>query len=99
MPLKHMEKVSMIEKWVSYELSPENLGYYLSSHSLTDLLKELGWKILPHPPYSPGLVASDFNLLQGLQNHFDGLRLTRLTTRLDFIFQFKIYRILQARHL
>ncbi|XP_029653867.1 histone-lysine N-methyltransferase SETMAR-like [Octopus sinensis] len=44
------------------------------------LLEELGWEILSHPPYSPDLAPSDYHLFRGLQNYFDGLRLTREET-------------------
>ena len=35
-------------------------------------LLELNWDVLPHPPYSPDLVPSDFYLFQRLEKFFDG---------------------------
>ena len=32
-------------------------------------LLELGWEILPHPPYSPDLAPSDYQLFRSLHNH------------------------------
>ena len=31
-------------------------------------LLELGWDVLPHPPYSPDLAPSDFHMFHALQN-------------------------------
>ena len=31
-------------------------------------LLELGWKVMPHSPYSPDLAPSDYHLLRSLQN-------------------------------
>ena len=36
---------------------------------IKDKIKELGWKTLFHPPYSPNLAPSDYHLFQSLQHH------------------------------
>lgn len=35
-------------------------------------IAELGWEILPHPPYSPDMAPSDYHLFLSLQNHLQG---------------------------
>ncbi|KAG5305532.1 SETMR methyltransferase, partial [Acromyrmex insinuator] len=34
-------------------------------------LRELGWEVLMHPPYSPDLAPSDYHLFRSLQNSLD----------------------------
>ena len=36
-------------------------------------LLELGWEVMPHPPYSPDPVPSDYQLFRSLQNHMNGM--------------------------
>ncbi|KAG6799391.1 transposase [Apis mellifera caucasica] len=35
-------------------------------------LLELGWDVLPHPPYSPDFAPSDYFLFRSLQNSLNG---------------------------
>ena len=35
-------------------------------------LKQFGWEVLPHPPYSPDIAPSDYYLFRSLQNFLNG---------------------------
>jgi histone-lysine N-methyltransferase SETMAR len=35
-------------------------------------IKEFGWELLPHPPYSADIAASDYHLFRSLQHFLDG---------------------------
>ncbi|XP_054152815.1 histone-lysine N-methyltransferase SETMAR-like [Oppia nitens] len=37
-----------------------------------NLLKDFGWKIIPHPPYSPDIAPSDYYLFRSMQHFLDG---------------------------
>ena len=49
----------------------DNARPHTSLVTLQKLL-ELGWDVLPHPPYSPDLVLSDYFLFRSLQNSLNG---------------------------
>nr|XP_033330636.1 histone-lysine N-methyltransferase SETMAR-like [Megalopta genalis] len=38
-------------------------------------LREFGWKILMHPPYSPNIAPSDYHLFRSLQYSLNGIKL------------------------
>jgi [histone H3]-lysine36 N-dimethyltransferase SETMAR len=35
-------------------------------------VKELGWDVVPHPPYSPDLAPTDYHLFRSLSAHLEG---------------------------
>jgi len=37
-------------------------------------LRELGWEVLMHPPYSPDIAPSDYHLFRSLQNSLNGVK-------------------------
>jgi len=38
-------------------------------------LRELGWEVLMHLPYSPDIAPLDYHLFRSLQNSFNGVKL------------------------
>jgi histone-lysine N-methyltransferase SETMAR len=40
-----------------------------------EAITKLGWTVLPHPPYSPDLVPSDFHFFGALKDAIRGKRL------------------------
>ncbi|KAK6763889.1 hypothetical protein RB195_024284 [Necator americanus] len=45
-----------------------------SAKKTSQEILELGWEVLPHPPYSPDLAPSDYHLSQSLQHHLEEKR-------------------------
>ena len=43
-----------------------------TAHRTTCTLQQLGWEVLPHPPYSPDLDPSDFHLFGPLKEFLGG---------------------------
>lgn len=57
-----------------------------------DLLKTLGWQVLPHPPYSPDVAPSDYYLFKHLKNELKGKKFDSkeaLITHVDNFFAMK----------
>jgi transposase len=38
------------------------------AHLILGKIENFGWKVLPHPPYSPDLALSDYRLFWTLEN-------------------------------
>ena len=43
-----------------------------TAHYTTCTLQQLGWEVLPHPPYSPDLALSDFHVFRPLKEFLGG---------------------------
>ncbi|KAG5308006.1 SETMR methyltransferase, partial [Acromyrmex insinuator] len=51
-------------------------------------LRELGWEVLMHPPYSPDIAPSDYHLFRSLQNSLNGVKLASKETCENHLKQF-----------
>lgn len=58
------------------------------SLSTRQKLLELGWDVLPHPPYSPDIAPSDYHLFRSLQNALNGKSFDSLDTLKHYLDQF-----------
>lgn len=43
-----------------------------TAKSTIEKIASLGWKLVPHPPYSPDIAPCDFYLFRSLQSDLDG---------------------------
>ena len=43
-----------------------------SANLTKSTIQELGWTVIPHPPYWPNLTLSDFHLFRSLSNNLQG---------------------------
>jgi histone-lysine N-methyltransferase SETMAR len=56
----------------------DNARPHTAKHTL-DIISDLGWQILPHPPYSPDLSPCDFFLFSHMKNSIRGRRFASTT--------------------
>jgi histone-lysine N-methyltransferase SETMAR len=45
-----------------------------TARATLEIIQDLQWKLLEHPPYSPGLAPSDFHFFGPLKNDVGGKR-------------------------
>ena len=64
-------KAARIDKSKKYCIQYDNARPHTSLVTRQKLL-ELGWDVLPYPPYSPDLAPSDYFLFRSLQNSLNG---------------------------
>lgn len=55
-------------------------------------LLELGWDVLPHPPYSPDVAPSDYHLFRSLQNFLNCKNFTSLNDLKNHLEQFFVQK-------
>ena len=65
------------EKWPELATRKGVIFHQYNARQHTSLvtrkqLLELGWEVMPHPPYSLHLAPSDYQLFRSLQNHLNG---------------------------
>ena len=76
-------KSGIAVSWISYGkqfrlcvLQKVHLLHDNARPHIAKLVKEkpetFGWKIIPHPPYSPDIAPTDFHLFRSMQNLLDG---------------------------
>uniref|UniRef100_A0A914HU04 Histone-lysine N-methyltransferase SETMAR n=1 Tax=Globodera rostochiensis TaxID=31243 RepID=A0A914HU04_GLORO len=51
-------------------------------------LQELGWEVLPHPPYSPDVTPSDYHLFSSLSNALSGVTLENAAALQNWVDEF-----------
>jgi len=52
-------------------------------------LREFGWEVLMHPPYSPDIASSDYHLFMSLQNSLNDVKLASCENHLKQFFDQK----------
>uniref|UniRef100_A0A914GXE4 Histone-lysine N-methyltransferase SETMAR n=1 Tax=Globodera rostochiensis TaxID=31243 RepID=A0A914GXE4_GLORO len=51
-------------------------------------LQELGWEVLPNPPYSPDVAPSDYHLFRSLSNALSGVTLENAAALQNWLDEF-----------
>ncbi|EZA51242.1 Histone-lysine N-methyltransferase SETMAR, partial [Ooceraea biroi] len=78
--LKRLGFVSKLDIWVPHNLKEIDLIRRITicdslphTSLVTRQLLQLGWDVLPHPPYSSDLAPSDYHLFRSLQNSLNNV--------------------------
>lgn len=71
LPLKRPEWDKRREKSARVVLLHDNASPHIAI-SVKEVLRELQWETLPHPPYSPDLAPSDYHLFRSMQHGLSG---------------------------
>jgi histone-lysine N-methyltransferase SETMAR len=70
--------------WLQQDNAPPH-----TRHSTTAAVKQLGFRCLPHPPYSPDLAPSDYWLFSSMKNPLRGHRYSSLQSLASAISQWE----------
>lgn len=69
------EKLPAIANRKGVMLHQDNARPHTSKKTLHKI-KDFGWDLLPHPPYSPDIAPSDYHLFRSLQHYLAGKKFT-----------------------
>ncbi|XP_054158710.1 histone-lysine N-methyltransferase SETMAR-like [Oppia nitens] len=64
------KRYSMVNKW-GVNFQQDNAPSH-TAKTTKNLLKQFGWKIVDHPPYSPDIAPSDYYLFRSMRHFLDG---------------------------
>ena len=67
----YSKKRGLISKGVLFH--QDNARLHTAKKTL-ELIENFGWEVVPHPPYSPDLAPSDYNLFESLKNPLRGTK-------------------------
>jgi histone-lysine N-methyltransferase SETMAR len=74
MPCRSILRELWSNKYVAEILLQHDNARPHTSLKIQETITKLEWNFLPHPPYFPDLLASDFNLFGALKNTIRGKR-------------------------
>lgn len=68
-----LEKQPSLMKKKRVLFHQDNARWHTGNKSV-EVIYSLGWQIIPHPPYFPEVVTSDYHLIQPTDNHVQNLQ-------------------------
>ena len=79
--------LSLSNKVNKVVLLPENVRPY-TAKIVKNLLKEVGWKVLKHSPYSPDFTPSDHHLFRSLSHKLTDKKIPKQEGSSNFLQNF-----------